>query len=99
VPEIGWSGVFKIAIAFDLISAVLAFFVLRKMRAGTQNGRNDHGGGGVRCGPEAIFKRLRSASSLCSMTICLSAFAAVLARFGNLQVSKLSALAFEVDLI
>jgi len=33
VPEIGWSGVFKFAIAFDLISAVLAFFLLRKMRA------------------------------------------------------------------
>jgi OFA family oxalate/formate antiporter-like MFS transporter len=33
VPKGGWSGVFKIAIAFDAIAAVLAFFVLRKMKA------------------------------------------------------------------
>jgi hypothetical protein len=33
VPELGWSGVFRVAIAFDLIAAVLAFFVLRKMKA------------------------------------------------------------------
>jgi MFS family permease len=33
VPKGGWSGVFKIAIAFDMIAAVLAFFVLRKMKA------------------------------------------------------------------
>ena len=33
VPQVGWSGVFKVAIAFDLIAAVLAFFVLRNMKA------------------------------------------------------------------
>jgi MFS family permease len=33
MPKTGWGGVFKVAIAFDLIAAVLAFFVLRKMKA------------------------------------------------------------------
>jgi len=33
MPKVGWGGVFKVAIAFDLIAAVLAFFVLRKMKA------------------------------------------------------------------
>jgi len=33
LPKIGWFGVFSIAIAFDLISATLAFFVLRRMKA------------------------------------------------------------------
>src|SRR5215470_12216989 len=33
MPQIGWKGVFSVAIAFDLIAAVLAFFVLRKMKA------------------------------------------------------------------
>ena len=33
MPEIGWKGVFSVAIAFDLIAALLAFFVLRKMKA------------------------------------------------------------------
>jgi len=33
VPKVGWSGVFKVAIAFDVVAAVLAFFVLRTMRA------------------------------------------------------------------
>jgi MFS transporter, OFA family, oxalate/formate antiporter len=33
VPKGGWVGVFRIAIAFDAIAAVLAFFVLRKMKA------------------------------------------------------------------
>ena len=32
VPKIGWAGVFSIAIAFDLVAAVLAFFVLRRMK-------------------------------------------------------------------
>jgi OFA family oxalate/formate antiporter-like MFS transporter len=32
MPRTGWGGVFKIAIAFDLIAAVLAFFVLRRMK-------------------------------------------------------------------
>jgi putative copper export protein len=32
LPKIGWAGVFGIAIAFDLTAAVLAYFVLRKMR-------------------------------------------------------------------
>ena len=38
VPKWGWSGVFKIAIVFDLIAAVLAFFVLRKMKAPVKQG-------------------------------------------------------------
>jgi len=33
VPNIGWKGVFSIAIAFDFLGAILAFFVLRKMKA------------------------------------------------------------------
>jgi len=33
MPKTGWGGVFRVAIAFDLIAAVLAFFVLRKMKA------------------------------------------------------------------
>jgi MFS family permease len=35
VPKIGWQGVFMIAIVFDSIAAVLAFFVLRRMKAPT----------------------------------------------------------------
>ncbi|HMF90311.1 MAG TPA: oxalate/formate MFS antiporter [Candidatus Angelobacter sp.] len=33
MPKWGWTGVFKVAIVFDLIAAVLAFFVLRNMKA------------------------------------------------------------------
>src|SRR5215471_13378363 len=33
MPSIGWKGVFSVAIVCDLIAAVLAFFVLRKMKA------------------------------------------------------------------
>ncbi len=33
VPAVGWSGVFKVAIVFDVAAAVLAFFVLRRMKA------------------------------------------------------------------
>jgi len=33
MPNIGWAGVFKIAIVFDSIAAVLAFFVLRRLKA------------------------------------------------------------------
>ncbi len=32
LPKIGWFGVFAVAIAFDLIAASLAFFVLRNMK-------------------------------------------------------------------
>jgi OFA family oxalate/formate antiporter-like MFS transporter len=32
LPKIGWAGVFTIAIVFDLTAAVLAFFVLRRMK-------------------------------------------------------------------
>ena len=32
LPKIGWFGVFAVAIAFDLIAAALAFFVLRNMK-------------------------------------------------------------------
>jgi MFS transporter, OFA family, oxalate/formate antiporter len=38
VPKLGWQGVFKFAIVFDAISAVLAFFVLRKMKAPVPQG-------------------------------------------------------------
>ena len=31
VPNIGWGGVFAIAVVFDWIAAILAFFVLRRM--------------------------------------------------------------------
>jgi OFA family oxalate/formate antiporter-like MFS transporter len=33
VPKIGWIGVFMITIVFDWIAAILAFFVLRRMKA------------------------------------------------------------------
>jgi hypothetical protein len=33
LPQVGWKGVFTVAIAFDLIAAFLAFFVLRRMKA------------------------------------------------------------------
>jgi MFS transporter, OFA family, oxalate/formate antiporter len=33
MPQVGWKGVFSVAIAFDLIAAFLAFFVLRRMKA------------------------------------------------------------------
>ena len=32
MPKVGWAGVFKVAIAFDMIAAVLAWFVLRKLK-------------------------------------------------------------------
>src|SRR6185503_18049944 len=32
MPKVGWSGVFTIAIFFDLAAAVLSYFVLRKMK-------------------------------------------------------------------
>ncbi len=32
LPKVGWVGVFSIAIVFDVTAAVLAFFVLRRMR-------------------------------------------------------------------
>lgn len=35
MPKTGWAGVFGVAIAFDLIAAVLAFFVLRRMKVPT----------------------------------------------------------------
>ena len=33
LPKTGWAGVFRIAIFFDVAAAVLAFFVLRRMKA------------------------------------------------------------------
>lgn len=33
MPNTGWRGVFRVAIFFDAIAAVLAFFVLRRMKA------------------------------------------------------------------
>jgi OFA family oxalate/formate antiporter-like MFS transporter len=33
MPNTGWKGVFRVAIVFDAIAAVLAFFVLRRMKA------------------------------------------------------------------
>lgn len=38
MPKWGWGGVFKIAIVFDLIAAVLAFFVLRRMKEPVRQG-------------------------------------------------------------
>ena len=32
LPKVGWKGVYDVAIAFDLIAALLAFFVLRTMK-------------------------------------------------------------------
>ncbi len=32
LPKTGWAGVYTIAIAFDVAAAVLAFFVLRRMK-------------------------------------------------------------------
>ena len=33
LPKTGWAGVFRVAIVFDVTAAVLAFFVLRRMKA------------------------------------------------------------------
>lgn len=33
MPKVGWTGVFRVAIVFDVTAAVLAFFVLRRMKA------------------------------------------------------------------
>jgi MFS transporter, OFA family, oxalate/formate antiporter len=33
MPKTGWQGVFRVAIVFDLAAALLAFFVLRRMKA------------------------------------------------------------------
>jgi MFS family permease len=35
LPKVGWAGVFTVAIAFDVIAAVLALFVLRRMKVPT----------------------------------------------------------------
>ncbi len=32
LPKAGWQGVYTVAIAFDIIAAILAFFVLRRMK-------------------------------------------------------------------
>lgn len=32
LPKAGWQGVYAVAIAFDIIAAILAFFVLRRMK-------------------------------------------------------------------
>jgi MFS transporter, OFA family, oxalate/formate antiporter len=32
LPKVGWQGVYAVAIAFDIIAAILAFFVLRRMK-------------------------------------------------------------------
>lgn len=32
MPNVGWKGVYDVAIAFDIIAAILAFFVLRRMK-------------------------------------------------------------------
>lgn len=33
VPKIGWTGVFGVSIAFDVVAALLAFFVLKRLKA------------------------------------------------------------------
>ena len=35
MPKTGWQGVFRVAIVFDLCAALLAYFVLRRMKAPT----------------------------------------------------------------
>ena len=35
LPKVGWAGVFGVAIAFDITAALLAFFVLRRMKIPT----------------------------------------------------------------
>jgi OFA family oxalate/formate antiporter-like MFS transporter len=35
LPKVGWAGVFSVAIAFDVTAAILAFFVLRRMKVPT----------------------------------------------------------------
>jgi OFA family oxalate/formate antiporter-like MFS transporter len=37
LPKTGWAGVFRVAIVFDVTAAVLAFFVLRRMKAPTRS--------------------------------------------------------------
>lgn len=37
LPKTGWAGVFRVAIVFDATAAVLAFFVLRRMKAPTRS--------------------------------------------------------------
>jgi OFA family oxalate/formate antiporter-like MFS transporter len=44
VPFVGWKGVFSVAIAFDLVAALLAFFVLRKMKAPVLSAEQAKGG-------------------------------------------------------
>jgi hypothetical protein len=44
MPQVGWKGVFSVAIVFDLIAAVLAFFVLRKMKAPVKSSEQVPGG-------------------------------------------------------
>ena len=41
MPNAGWKGVFRVAIIFDACAAVLAFFVLRKMKAPVKGLVND----------------------------------------------------------
>lgn len=41
MPNIGWAGVFGISIAFDLIAAALAFFVLKRLKAPVLNEVSD----------------------------------------------------------
>ncbi len=54
LPKTGWAGVFRVAIVFDLTAAVLAFFVLRRMKAPT---RTD---GVTNAAPELTPARSRS---------------------------------------
>jgi OFA family oxalate/formate antiporter-like MFS transporter len=55
LPKTGWAGVFRVAIVFDLTAAVLAFFVLRKMKAPVHADAN----GGT---PQLTPARARSAA-------------------------------------
>ena len=41
LPKAGWQGVFRFAIAFDVTAAVLAYFVLRRMKAPVKGVVND----------------------------------------------------------
>jgi OFA family oxalate/formate antiporter-like MFS transporter len=44
MPEVGWKGVFSVAIVFDMVAALLAFFVLRRMKAPVKGAEQVAGG-------------------------------------------------------
>ena len=53
LPKIGWVGVFSMAIGFDVVAAVLAVFVLRRMKVPSPRGASAAQGGRVAAVPAA----------------------------------------------